>query len=222
MKVMKLMSEKQKCTQQVTGADRFQRAGCVSHQLGWFDAMLFPDTVGIACASAGCCQTETTAIHPQHNYHLQQGQQLLNEEEWDSLSRKTPRSLCLSVNPLNLFIRRAKNSDKPQPTLCIMKYFFLNTPFDVKLQHRQNPEKSGGVSCSSYSISSGFGHAAQLCYMGGFNVLFEYFVSLSLDTKINNIGSIALATYRPLLYGWLLKICSNVVRGENTKLKICI
>lgn len=31
--VTKLMSEKQKCTQQVTGADRFQRgvAGCVSH-----------------------------------------------------------------------------------------------------------------------------------------------------------------------------------------------
>lgn len=69
-----LMSEEQKCTQEVTGADRFQRAvaGCVSYKLGWFDVMLFPDSVGIACASAVRCQTETTAIHPQHNYHLQQ------------------------------------------------------------------------------------------------------------------------------------------------------
>lgn len=58
--------------------------------------------------------------------------------------------------------------------------------------------------------------------MGGFNVHFEYFVSLSLDTKINNILSIAPASYRPLLDGWLLKIHSSVVRGENVKLKICI
>lgn len=51
---------------------------------------------------------------------------------------------------------------------------------------------------------------------------FEYFVSLSLDTKINNILSIAPASYRPLLDGWLLKMHSSVVRGENVKLKICI
>lgn len=81
-----------------------------------------------------------------------------------------------------------------------MNYLF-KSPFDIKLQQRKNPEKSGGFSCSSYSISSGFGHAAQHCYMGGFNVHFEYFVSLSLDTKINNIVSTALATYRPLLDG---------------------
>lgn len=102
-----------------------------------------------------------------------------------------------------------------------MKHF-LNTPFDTKLEHRQNPEKSGGVSCGSYSIRSGFGHAAQLCYMGGFNVHFEYFVSLSLDTKIHNIANIAPATYWPLVDGWLLKIHSNVVRVENAKLKFCI
>lgn len=49
---------------------------------------------------------------------------------------------------------------------------------------------------------------------------FESLVSLSLDTKINNIVSIALATYMPLLDGWLLKTHSNVVRRENAKLNI--
>lgn len=49
---------------------------------------------------------------------------------------------------------------------------------------------------------------------------FESLVSLSLDTKINNIVSIALVTYMPLLDGWLLKTHSNVVRRENAKLNI--
>lgn len=83
------------------GAGRFQRtvAGCVSRSLGWFDVMLFPASVGIAYAV--CCQTETAAVRPQRNYHLaaRRGEQLLNEEEWDSSSRKTPRSLsCCKSN----------------------------------------------------------------------------------------------------------------------------
>lgn len=45
-------------------------------------------------------------------------------------------------------------------------------------------------------------------------MLFEHLVSLSLDTKINNIVSIALATYRPLLVVDCLKYIATLLEGK--------
>lgn len=60
------------------------------------------------------------------------------------------------------------------------------------------------------------------CYIWGFNVHFQYFISLYVDAKINIIIIIALATCTLLLYGCLLKIPRNIVRGENTKLELYV
>lgn len=51
---------------------------------------------------------------------------------------------------------------------------------------------------------------------------FQYFISLCVDAKINIFIIKAPATCRLLLYGSLLKIPRNIVREENTKLKLYV